>query len=140
MKGVDEPEWEIEIAFYINDRDVDPEKARIFTILRWMHHGDFRPLAAAIWDGHKLDEVLLKSLAEMISEDRLKLVPRRGRGRPKAPGTTARKIVVGRAYEAAKNPSNEVFETIAKTIGTSVQTVRKDLTAWRKAQREIARK
>ena len=29
MKGVEEPEWEIEIAFFTNFRGVDPDKARI---------------------------------------------------------------------------------------------------------------
>ena len=126
MKGVDEPEWEIEIAFYTNFKDIDPEKARILTILRWMYHGDFRPLAAAIREGHVLDEAVLNLLAEMISEDRLKLVPHKGRGHPKVPAIFARNTVLALAYEKEryKRPSDEAFEKIAAALGTSPQTVR----------------
>jgi hypothetical protein len=49
-------EWEIEEAFYTNKRGIDPEKAHIFVILRWMYHGDFRPLAAAIREGGAIDD------------------------------------------------------------------------------------
>ena len=55
-------EWDIEAAFYIKELGTDPEKARIFVILRWMYHGDFRPLAAAIWEGGpggNLDDAVL---------------------------------------------------------------------------------
>ena len=58
-------EWEIEEAFYINKRGIDPEKAHLFVILRWMAHGDFRPLAAAIWEGGEggaLDDAILATL------------------------------------------------------------------------------
>jgi predicted component of type VI protein secretion system len=132
-----ENEWEIEIAFYTNKRGIDPERARILTIFRWMYHGDFRPLASAIWEGHVLDEAVLNLLAQMIDEDRLKLVPRKGRGRPKAPETLARNVVAALAYETAQRPGKEAFEEIASALGTSEQTVRQAVTAWRKAERKI---
>src|SRR5262249_35459200 len=91
--------WEIEIAFYTNKRGIDPEKARTFTILRWMYLGDFRPLAAAIDEGHVLDFAVLNCLAGLILDGRLKLTPSKGRGHPKAPETFARSVVSSLAYE-----------------------------------------
>jgi hypothetical protein len=130
----DENEWEIEIAFYANKRGIDPEKARILTILRWMYHGDFRPLAAAIWEGHVLDEAVLNSLAQMIDEDRLKLAPK-GRGRPKAPAASVRTIVAALAYDVSDRPtSDEKFANIAKRLGMSEQSVRHAVTAFRRAK------
>ena len=130
--------WDIETAFYVNKRGVDPANARIFTILRWMYHGDFRPLAAAINDGTVLDEAILNLLAQMIIDDRLRLVARKGRrGRPKAPETLARNVVAALAYEADQYQSQEAFEKIAKALGTSEQTVRQAVTAWRKAERKL---
>lgn len=130
--------WDIETAFYANKRGVDPANARIFTILRWMYHGDFRPLAAAINDGAVLDEAILNLLAQMIIDDRLRLVASKGRrGRPKAPETFARNVVAALAYEADQYQSQEAFDNIAKALGTSEQTVRQAVTAWRKAERKL---
>jgi hypothetical protein len=59
-------EWDIEAAFYTNKCGFDPENACIFVILRWMSHGDFRPLAAAIWGGGQggtIDDAILSMLA-----------------------------------------------------------------------------
>ena len=139
MKGVDEPEWEIEITLYTELSGIDPEKARTLTIFRWMYHGDFRPLAAAISEGHVLSEAVLNLLADMISEDRLKLVPRKGRGHPKVPATFARNTVAALAYEKEKyqRPSDEAFEKIAAALGTSKQTVQQAVTRWRKSQHKI---
>jgi hypothetical protein len=40
-------EWDIEAAFYVEKKGIEPDKARTVVILRWMYFGDFRPLAAA---------------------------------------------------------------------------------------------
>lgn len=52
-------EWEIEEWFYANKCGIDPETAHIFVILRWMSHGDFRPLAAAIRKPGDIDDAIL---------------------------------------------------------------------------------
>jgi hypothetical protein len=136
MKGFEEPEWEIEIAYYTNFMGIDAEKARIFTILRWMYWGDFRPLAGAIWEGHEIDEAILNCLAEMIDDKRLKLVPRNHRGRPMMPEARAYWVVAGLMYERSALPSKKAFEEIADTLGMSEQNVRRLVTSWRKAQRK----
>jgi hypothetical protein len=129
--------WDIEEAFYVNKRGIDPETAHVFTILRWMSHGDFRPLAAAIAEGHPLDQAVLNLLARFIGERRLKLIPRKGRGRPKAPATSARNIVAALAYEQRKqlgDLSDEAFTEIAEALGISEPSVRQAVTAWRRSQ------
>src|SRR5262245_10947950 len=124
--------WEIEIAFYTNKRGIDPEKARTVTIFRWMLHGDFRPLAWSIDQGHELAPAVLNLLHNLILEDRLKLKPRKG-GRPKNPAKSARNIIAALAYEAHGGKSNEAFAEIADAIGMSEQAVRHAVTAWRKS-------
>jgi hypothetical protein len=135
-------EWDIEAAFYIKELGTDPEKARIFVILRWMYHGDFRPLAAAIWEGGpggNLDDAVLSLLAQLIDQGRVKLVPRKqGRtGRPKNPATLARRIVAGASYEAdfPEMKSDERIEEISNVLGMSPQSVRNAVTAWKKRKR-----
>jgi hypothetical protein len=131
--------WDIETAFYTNWRGIGSENARIFTVLRWMWHGDFRPLAAAIDEGQVLDQAILNLLATMISEGRLKLIPRKGRGRPKAPSTYPRNIVAGLAYEHRRkegHDSEEAFRFIADELSMSEENVRRAVTAWRKSRRE----
>jgi len=59
-------EWEIEEGFHTNKCGFDPEKARIWVILRWMLFGDFRPLAAAIREGGAIDDAILGMLAQLI--------------------------------------------------------------------------
>jgi hypothetical protein len=132
--------WEVEIAFFTEKRGIDPEKARIFTVLRWMYHGDFRPLAWSINEGHALDEAIGNSLSRMIGEGRLKLVARKGRRRYKVPATFGRNIVAALAYEAHTGKSDEAFAEIANDIGISEQTVRQAVTAWRKAERKLNNK
>jgi hypothetical protein len=132
MHDPQEP-WEIETAFYINARGIDPDKARIFTIIRWMWNGDLRPLEAAIVEGHELDPAVLNTLADLISNGRLQVQPLR-RGRPKKPELFARKVAAALAYESESGKSDEAFNRIAKAIGTSDRTVRQAVTALRKAQ------
>src|SRR5580704_10042046 len=127
-------EWDIEEAFYINKRGIDPEKAHLFVILRWMTHGDFRPLAAAIREGGAIDDAMLGALARFIDEDRLKLA-RKGRGRRKDPATAARRVVAALSYEVSNRPtSDEKFADIAERLGMTEESVRAAYTAYRKAQ------
>jgi hypothetical protein len=123
--------WDIEIAFYINKRGIEPQKALTFTILRWMHHGDLRPLAAAIVEGYELDEAVFNMMAGLIREGRLNVVPKR-KGRPKDPSKFARNFVAALAYDGHAGKSDEEFAAIAKAIGRSESSVRQSVTAWRK--------
>jgi hypothetical protein len=129
--------WDTEIAYYINKRDIEPQKALTFTILRWMYHGDLRPLAAAIVDGYELDEAVLNMLAGLIREGRLNVVPKR-KGRPKDPSKFSRNIVAGLAYDGHAGKSDEAFASIAKAIGRSESSVRQAVTALRKRQKQTA--
>jgi hypothetical protein len=132
--------WDIETAFYVEQQGIDPEKARLFVILRWMILGDFRPLEEAIRKGGAIDDAILGLLAKMISERRLKLLPKR-RGRPKAAYSFARNFLVGTAYEDKQDSSSdEAVVHIAQTIGMSEQTVRRAVTQWRKTQHNISDK
>jgi hypothetical protein len=131
--------WNDEIAFYIEKCGVDPETARIVTILRWTYHGDFRPLAEAISEEQVPKEVL-NLLYDMIAEGRLRAVHRKYQGRPKSPAAQARKIGIASVYEKARLSgfsSKGAFEQIAEAVGMSEQNLRQAVTAWRKAQRKI---
>ena len=140
--------WEIEVAFYTNERDIDPDQARIFMMLRWLYTGDLRPLEAAIVEGREIDRAVLNLLADMISSDtsrlgkpppyRLTAVKLR-RGRPKEPELFARRIIAALAYERQTGKSDEKFERVARAIGTSDRTVRREVTASRKAQNKRAK-
>jgi hypothetical protein len=147
MLELDQP-WEIEVAFYTNDRDFDPEEARIFMMLRWLYTGDLRPLEAAIVEGRAIDRAVLNLLADMISSDtsrlgepppfRLKAEKLR-RGRPKKSELFARGIVAAREYERHAGNSDEGFERIANELGISPQSARQHVTAFRKARNERAK-
>lgn len=129
--------WEDETAFYITQLGTDPEKARIMTILRWMWHGDFRPLAAAIDKDQFLDPAIINLLSRMIHEGRLQL--RHRKGRPKKPEAGARQIAGAVKYENLRlsgRASDEAFREIARAFGTSEQSIRQAVTAWRKAERK----
>ena len=129
--------WNDEIAFYIEKRGLDPEEARIVTILRWTYHGDFRPLAEAITE-EQVPKEALNLLYDMIVDGRLKVVHRKYRGRPRSPEAQARKIGIASVYGEARLSgfsSKEAFEQIAEALGMSEQNLRQAVTAWRKAQR-----
>jgi hypothetical protein len=124
--------WEIEIAYWINHRGTDPDKARAFVIIRWMWHGDLRPLAAAIGEGHVLHQGVLNWLARMIDEDRL-TIKRNRHGRPKPPDKFARDIVAALLYEdRTTDNSKDAFKEIADILSMSHQSVRQAVTRWRK--------
>jgi hypothetical protein len=130
--------WDVETEFYINERGEDPDTARTVVILRWMWHGNFKPLIAAIDAGHNLDKAVLNALALMLEGDEkfpVRLQPvsgRRGRGRAQRPENMIRNLIAARAYEAEDGKSDEVFAYIAKAIGKSDRTVRQAVTAFRK--------
>ncbi len=127
--------WDDEIALHIK-RGIDPEKARIFTIMRWMYHGDFRPLAEAIRDGQVLDDAILGLLAQLIDEGRLKLAHAK-RHRPKSPMAQARRIAAATLYQDALSAgysSGEAFEKLAAALGMSEQNIRQAVTALRKSK------
>jgi hypothetical protein len=138
FKGPDVPDawWDVETEFFIKERDCDPHMARTIVILRWMGHGDFRPLIAAIDAGHNLDKAVLNALALMLEGDkrfpaRLQPLLHR-RGRAMRPENWIRNLTAAREYEAEDGKSDEVFAYIAKTIGKSDRTVRQAVTAFRK--------
>jgi hypothetical protein len=139
-KGPDVPEawWDVETEFYINERGIDPDMARKIVILRWMWHGNFKPLIAAIRAGHSLDKDVLDMLASMLEgreNHPVRLQPvshRRGRSRAQRPEKVIRDLIAARAYEAEDGKSDEVFASIGKAIGKSDRTVRQAVTARRK--------
>jgi hypothetical protein len=141
--------WDYEIAFYIKKMGLEPHKARTITLLRWLHHGNLRPLAAVIAEGHEIDQAVLNALAMMISPERFSLgppinytspfrieaVPTRGHGRPKDVAPWIRTSVLAQTY--AKHigdgkKSDEVFRQIAEAVGVSESTVRQAVSAYRK--------
>ena len=114
------------------------DMARTATILRWMWHGDLRPLAAAIMEGHAFDEAVLIALALMILDSdqqpyRVETKQRKPRGRPKDMGKFARDYFAAAAYKknVSRRKSEETFNEIANAIGRSDRTVRQALT-WRR--------
>jgi hypothetical protein len=144
-----EPLWEIEVDFYTNKCGLDSDKARTFMMLRWLYHGDLRPLEAAIVEGHEIDRAVLNLLADMISSDESRLgkpPPHRliaaklSRGRPKKPELFARGEIAAQKYEGSRalrtESSDEVFERIANELGISPRTVRQAVTAFRKVQEQ----
>jgi len=134
--------WDVETEFFIKEGGNTPHMARTFVILRWMGHGDFRPLIAAIDAGHNLDKAVLNALAFMLEGDiparmqpmfpaRLQPLWRR-RGRAKCPENWIRNLTAARAYEAKDGKADDAFADIAKTFGKSHRTIRQAVTALRK--------
>jgi hypothetical protein len=138
--------WDVETDFYI-ERGHDPHVARTVVILRWMWHGNFKPLIAAIDAGHSLDKAVLNMLASMLEGDEtypVRLQPlshRRGRGRSMRPENMIRDLIAARAYEDADvdGKSKEVFEYIGEAIGKDASTVRQAVTAFREGKRSRAK-
>jgi hypothetical protein len=119
--------WEIEEAFLVNRKGIDPDKAHVFVVLRWMALGDYRPLAAAIRAMDVMDDAWLALLAEQIEQGRLSLKHQRG-GRPKNPQTQIRDITAALLYENDWGG----FEEIGNRLGMSEPSVRHALTALRR--------
>lgn len=124
--------WDIEVAYWINHRGADPDIANTWVIIRWMWHGDLRPLAAAIREGQALDQGVLNVLARMIEEGRLSM-NRYGRSRPKSPDKFPGDIVAALLYQnRTAEKSEEAFNEIANILSMSHQSVRQAVTRWRK--------
>jgi hypothetical protein len=80
--------------------DQAPEWARTWVIMRWLHLGNLRPLAAAIRAGSVPDQAVLNLLASMTEEGRITATkPRSGRGSKLQPDTLTRQIIAARFYE-----------------------------------------
>jgi hypothetical protein len=129
---IEEP-WEIDIA-HLMERGMEHEDARAFTIIRWAHHGDLRPLARALLSG-PLDKAVTGFLVDMIQKDKLRVVHRR-RGPPKKPEAFAKNLVAALAYEDkdAAEGSDAAIERIAATLGMSHQSVRQAITRKRRTK------
>jgi hypothetical protein len=133
--------WEIEIAYYVKKTGIDPETARVFTIVRWMELGDLRPLYAAIVKAPALDDKLvaidgaiLSYLKELIEQGRLVVKPR-GRHRPKSPDKFARDLVGALSYERAeraKGKSEAVFQEVAASVGMTKDALKEAVASFRK--------
>jgi hypothetical protein len=147
-EGQLEQPWEIEVAFYTNERGFDPDEARLLMMLRWLYLGDLRPLEAAIVEGREIDRAVLNLLADMISSDATRLgkappyrleAVKLSRGRSRKPELFARRVIAAGEYERHSGNSDEGFERIGKELGISPQAVRRDVTAFRKAENERAK-
>ena len=130
--------WDTEAQLHINEFGMDLATARTVVIVRWMLHGNFKPLIAAINAGDNLDKVVLNMLASMLEGSKMfpvHLQPvSRGRGRVRAmrPENMIRDWAIARVYEATDGKSDEVFAALAKVVGVSDQTIRQAVTADRK--------
>jgi hypothetical protein len=132
--------WDNEIADYIDRRGLDPEVARTWTIMRWLYHGNLRPLAASIAEGHALHPAVLNLLADMIADLGLSdltpafkvTVEKLGPGARKKLDAYWRDLAAAQAYEAYDGPSNEAFEKIADALGIGEKAVRLAVTKDRK--------
>src|SRR5262245_45863328 len=127
--------WDVEIDLHIRN-GANPDNARNATIIWWMLSGDFRPLGAAIWEGHKIDDALTV-LAMMIREGRLKAVlphckGRSNKGRPNDRSKIIRGYLSEMAYNVQTGKSDKKFEEIAAILKWSESNVRQAVTAWRK--------
>ena len=89
--------------------------------------------AAVIREGN-VDPAVLYSLAEMIEEDRIRVVARK-RGSPKKPEREARDLLIAKAYGNRSGKSADRIEDLAKAIRMSQETVRKAITQSRKLKR-----
>ena len=131
--------WDTEAQLHINEFGMDLATARTVVIVRWMLHGNFKPLIAAINAGHNLDKVVLNMLASMLEGSKMfpvHLQPvsgRRGRRvRAMHPENTIRDWAIAQVYEAADGSSDEVFAALAKLLGVSDRTPRRAVSASRK--------
>ena len=125
--------WEVEVSIWMKHGH-SPENARIFTILRWMYNDDLRPLSAAIWQGHGLDEAVLNCLAMMIDEGRIGF-KRPKPGRPRPPDTFSRDYVAKLLHEAevaTGKSAEEALDEVARLLPATKEIVRRAVTQLRK--------
>jgi hypothetical protein len=125
------PWWDVETAYYVNERGFDEHKARTITIMRWLYNGDMRALAAAIDEGHEIDPAVLNVLSRLIASGRVSVKPKRG-GSPRKPERFGRNYAISLAYADHVGRSDEAIDWIAGAVGMSEATVRQAITAFRR--------
>jgi hypothetical protein len=113
--------WDVEADLAPADHD-----ARAQIIIRYMHNGDLRPLAAAIRERRPLHTEVLDFLASMIKEGRLIAKPK-GRGKRFQPSKDTRDYMATLLHERGNT-----FEEVANKLRMSEAAVRKAVTHWRK--------
>ena len=113
--------WEVEVARWVVNFNLDPVDARAYVICQWMYKGDFRPLAAALRNG-PLDGAVRSILANMIDKDLLAI--KRKRGAPMQPELFARDIWVRFLHANRAGKSADAIQQIAKDFNISDELVR----------------
>jgi hypothetical protein len=140
LREIDDP-WEHQIAYWVS-KGVDPETARLATIICWANAGDLRPLVCAIGQAPKvdgsekvaIDGAILGFIARMINEGRLTM--RRRRGAPRSPDTFVRNLLAILDYEnqrAAGISSNAARNDVCCKYEISELAFREALPRFRKA-------
>jgi hypothetical protein len=138
----DKNSWDTEIDLLVNRRGFDLETARYFTIMKYMHDGDLRPLAAAILTGQQVDSNVY-DLAMMICSGEVvakgRIVIRRPRGRPKQSDKSARDWIMAQRFEKLRQnlPFDKALLKVVDPFKTlSVEAVRKAVTTQRNNDRK----
>jgi hypothetical protein len=138
-----EDPWEYEIDYWVR-KGVDPEKAKLATIICWASAGDLRPLQRAIAEAPKIDGserlfaidgAILGIVQKLITEDRLTVRPFR-RGAPRSPDKFVRDLLAVIDYEdqrSAGKPSNAARKDVCREWGISEPSFREALPRMRKA-------
>jgi hypothetical protein len=107
-------------------------------LYRMKLHDDLRPLADAIEDGQPLEPAIGRALMRLITDGRLKFVPRKP-GAPEQPDLQERNARIFLAYQEALSrgvSSDDAFEKVAQDFtlreGVSISqgTVRRAVTDW----------
>jgi hypothetical protein len=128
-KILDRDPWDVEHDLCINMEGLDEYTHRALIIIRYMHNGDLRPLAAAIQDGEPLHSDVLQIMASMIKEGRLIAKPQ-GRGKRFQPSKDTRDYVAAFLHERG-----DTFQEVANKLRMSEAAVRKAVTHWRKNEK-----
>ena len=134
--GIVDWEWEPEINLLVNRVGLNQHQAETLVILRWFLLGNLRPLAAAIRQGHSLDQIVLDAIGMAIDAGELEAKPFRSPDhRTPEPGKFGRDWVIAVWYEVFRAngfPSEKAFSAIADIIGVSPDVVKKAVTEYRK--------
>jgi hypothetical protein len=136
----DDP-WEVQIAYWVR-KGVDPEKARLATIILWANAGDLRPLQRAFAEAPKIDGgemcaihgAILGIVQKLISEDRLTF--RNRRGAPRSPDKFVRDLLAAIDYDDQRSngvSSNAARKDVCRKYGISEASFREALPRMRKA-------
>jgi hypothetical protein len=126
--------WDYEINLLAEQEGMNPWVAKSHVIMKWMKAGDFRPLLAQIKKEGVLRGPALGLLVQMI--ERGELAFKKGRGHPNDPEASARDQFAADTYEEflkdAEVASDDLFRTIGKVTGSSVESVRQAVTTKRR--------